>query len=84
MPKRTTVTLDDDLVEKLQEEAANSGEPFRATLNRMLRRGLNPPRKAPGTKPFKITGRRLLQARAGVSFDNIEDLLDQIEGPDRK
>ena len=84
MSKRTTVTLDDDLLEKLQEEAASSGEPFRTTLNRMLRRGLNPPRKPAGTKPFRISGRRLLQARPGVSFDSIEDVLDQIEGPNRK
>lgn len=84
MSKRTTVTLDDDLVEKLNEEAASSGEPFRATLNRMLRRGLNPPRRPAGTKRFKIAGRRLLQARPGVSFDSIEDVLDQIEGPNRK
>jgi hypothetical protein len=84
MPKRTTVTLDDDVMEKLQEEAADSGEPFRATLNRMLRRGLNPPRRPAGTKPFRIAGRRLLEARPGISFDSIEDVLDQVEGPERK
>lgn len=71
-------------MEKLQEEAAGTGEPFRTTLNRMLRRGLNPPRRPAGTKPFKVADSRLLEARAGISFDSIEDVLDQVEGPGRK
>lgn len=83
MSKRTTVTFDDDVAEKLEDEARRRGVSFRELLNDAVRRGLNPPRRPPGVKPFKIRG-PFARAREGVSFDNIEELLDQIEGPARR
>jgi len=83
MPKRTTITLDDDVAAKLDEEARRRGAPFRETVNTVLRRGLNPPRRPAGSERFKVEG-RLLRARPGITFDNIEELLEQIEGPRRK
>jgi hypothetical protein len=83
MPKRTTVTLDDDVVARLAGEAHRSGLPFRHVLNEALRRALSPPRKPRGLKPFKVRARDL-GARADLDFDNIEELLDQVEGPFRK
>lgn len=37
---RTTLNVDDDLLQRLRREAERSGTPFRATLNRVLRLGL--------------------------------------------
>jgi hypothetical protein len=83
MSKRTTVTLDDDVVAKLAGEAHRSGLPFRHVLNEALRRALSQPRKPRGSKPFKVRARDL-GARPDLDFDNIEQLLDQVEGPFRK
>jgi hypothetical protein len=82
MPKRTTVTLDDDVAARLEEEGRQRGESLREVLNDALRRGLSPQRRIPG-KAFKIRG-PFVRSRPGLSFDNIEELLDHVEGPRRK
>lgn len=83
MAKRTTVTLDDDVAARLAEEARNRDQSLRQALNDALRRGLNPPARNPGGKRFRIRG-PFARGRPGISFDNVEDLLDQIEGPSRR
>ncbi|MEO8218576.1 MAG: CopG family transcriptional regulator [Acidobacteriota bacterium] len=83
MSRRTTMTLDEDLALRLDEEARRRGTSVREVLNEALRRGLT---EVPGpatSKRFRV-GKRLLRAREGVSLDNIEDLLDHIEGPGRR
>lgn len=77
---RTTLTLDDDVAAKLRAEARKSGEPFKLVVNRVLRIGLLSRERAKSVPPFKIEPRPL-GLRPGLSYDNIEDLLDQIEGP---
>ncbi len=79
---RTTVTLDDDVRAKLEAEMRKTGHSFKETVNEVLRIGLNTPRPKPA-QPFKIYARDL-HARPGLNFDNIEELLDQIEGPMRR
>jgi len=83
MARRTTVTLDDDVAAKLDAEARRLGTPFRDVLNEALRRGLNPPQKARTQKKFRIRG-PFAQSRQSISFDNIQEVLDQIDGPRRK
>ena len=79
---RTTLTLDDDVRAKLEAEMRKTGRSFKETVNEVLRVGLTASRpQAP--KPFKIQARDL-GARPGYDFDNIEELLDQIEGPMRR
>jgi plasmid stability protein len=76
---RTTVTFDDDVAEQLREEMARSGRSFKETVNAILRRGLHtqtPPVPRPSLHPGRALG-----VRAGIDLDNIEELLDQIEGP---
>jgi plasmid stability protein len=79
---RTTLTLDDDVAAKLQAEARKNGRSFKETVNQVLRLGLNARREVP-IKPFKVRARPL-GARPDLNFDNIEELLDQIEGPMRR
>ena len=45
---RTTLTLDDDVAALIESERARTGESFRATVNRLLRRGA---RSGPPTSP---------------------------------
>ena len=80
---RTTLTLDDDVRAKLEAEMRKTGKSFKETVNETLRVGLTVRSEAKPAKPFKIYTRDL-QSRPGVNFDNIEELLDQLEGPFRR
>jgi hypothetical protein len=77
---RTTLTLEDDLAAKLRAEAQQSGEPFKQIVNRVLRLGLKTRTQAKALPPFKVRTRDL-GLRPGFDFDNIEELLEKIEGP---
>jgi len=79
---RTTLTLDDDVAAKLQAEARKSGQSLKETVNRVLRLGLNAKKDAQ-LKPFKVRAWPM-GARPGLNFDNIEELLDQLDGPMRR
>jgi hypothetical protein len=80
---RTTLTLDEDVRAKLEAEMRRTGRTFKDTVNETLRIGLTAQKDAKPTKPFEIHARDL-HARPGINFDNIEELLDQIEGPWRR
>ena len=51
---RTTLTLDDDLAERLADLARESRKPFKAVVNETLRRGLG--ESEPKLPPFVIKG----------------------------
>jgi hypothetical protein len=78
---RTTLTIDDDVAALLEEEQRRSGASFKETVNRALRKGLTSPalpRERFQVKPID------LGVPKGFSFDNISELLDELEGPDRR
>ena len=80
---RTTLTLDEDVAAKLKAAARRSGRSFRDVVNEALRRGLMPAR--PGARqPFRVSPRSLGGLRPGLRIDNIEELLDQVEGSHRR
>lgn len=84
MVMRTTLTIDDDVefgLKRIQE--AEPKRSFKEIVNDVLRQGLKTPTaKAPKkrfvVKPFS------LGLREGLSYDNIEELLDIVEGPNRR
>lgn len=78
---RTTLTLDDDVASLLKKEARKSGEPFKQVVNRYLRLGLTA--KQPARKPFVVKPRNL-GLPPGLTYDNVQELLDALEGPDRR
>ena len=80
---RTTLTLDEDVRAKLEAEMRKSGRSFKETVNETLRIGLNARRETKPAKPFKIYS-RALHPRPGLNFDNIGELLEQVEGPYHK
>lgn len=79
---RTTLSLDDDVAKLLEKESRRTGASFKEVVNRFLRLGLvaatRPPRK-----PFVVAPRKL-DLPAGLNYDNVEQLLDAIEGPARR
>ena len=75
------LTLAPDLAERIQLEADRTGEPFEQVADRLLRSSLNgagSPRK-----PFKVRSFPL-GVPAEWTSGKVEDLLDILEGPDRK
>ena len=50
---RTTITLDDDVVALVEDERRRTGDSFRATVNRLLRRGARHDTSAE-PRPFPI------------------------------
>ena len=81
---RTTLTLDDDLAAKLEAEARRTGLSFKETLNTMLRIGLAAKRGKLPRPSFKVRPLQLEPLDANLDFDNIEALLDQVEGSLRR
>lgn len=81
---RTTLTLDDDVAAKLEAEARRSGLSFKETVNTMLRIGIAARRGKLPRQPFKVKPLALEPLDANFDFDNIEALLDQVEGPSRR
>lgn len=79
---RTTLTLDDDVAARLKAEARRSGMPFKQVVNDCLRRGLLS-RRVDGRPPFRVVARDLGAPRAGLSLDNVAELLEFAESMER-
>ena len=77
---RTTLTLDDDVAAKLKAESRRSGRAFKDIVNETLRHGLTNRRRATSKPAFKVAARDLGDLRAGLSLDNIGELIEQLEG----
>lgn len=82
MSHRTTLTLEDDVMARLRETARRTGRPLKAVVNDAIRAGLDPKRPQ-RTPPFRVRARKL-GLRPGIDLDDIEGLLDRIEGPERR
>jgi hypothetical protein len=77
---RTTLTLDEDVIEKLNKEMKRSGKSFKETVNEYLRLGLCRRRELIRSEQFKVRARPM-GLRQGLSGDKTEDLLEAAEGP---
>ena len=75
---RTTITLDSDTAAKVKAEMRRTGLSFKQVVNGLLRRAPDP--QPAEKKPFKVRA-RVLGLRPGLSYDNVGELLEQIEGP---
>ena len=80
---RTTITLDPDVAERVKLEMQRTGHGFNATLNDLIRAGLATRDLTPALPPFRIRARDL-GLKPGLSLDDVEGLLDQIDGPNRR
>ena len=80
---RTTLTIDDDVLDKARDLATKLGTPFRQVVNEALRAGLDAVAK-PATKKTYRTRPHRMGLRAGRNLDNIQELLAQVEGEDAR
>ena len=77
---RTTLSLDDDVARLLKKECRRSGAPFKQTVNHFLRLGLAAnATKRPSRRPFLVTPRKL-GLPPGLTYDNVEQVLEALEG----
>ena len=83
MSIRTTVTLDEDVLERVKQESRTRGASFRDTLNDLVREALLK-REKPERPRFKIEPFSLGPPRPGVNYDCIGELLEYAEGEDYK
>ncbi|MFM2125525.1 MAG: hypothetical protein RL328_1976 [Acidobacteriota bacterium] len=79
---RTTLTIDDDIARLLEQQQRRTGATFKDVVNHALRAGLQA-RTAPKRKPFRVTPLDL-HLPAGLSYDNVEALIEALEGPAHK
>ena len=80
---RTTLSLDEDVAAKLQEEIRRRKTSFKAVVNDCLRRGLEAPSEAELAAPFSVEPRPM-GLRAGLDLDDIGGLLELLDGPVRR
>ena len=80
---RTTVTLDPDVAAKVKAEMRRTGRSFKEVLNSMVRKGAVQSSEKEEKEPFRVQARNLGH-RPGLNYDNIGELLEQIEGPFHK
>jgi hypothetical protein len=81
---RTTVVLDDAVLERLQEEARLREDSFRGTLNDVIRDGLAvAEQRRASTVAFRVEPASI-GLRPGLSYDSISQLLEVGEGEDAR
>lgn len=78
MARRMTVTLEDDVLERLTALMRRTGQPFKDVLNDAVRRGLDRPLRP--LTPFRVEASDL-GTQPGIELDDISRLLEQVEGP---
>ena len=80
MSIRTTVTLDDDVLERVQRHARSHGKSFKDALNELVRTGLVASETRPSKKKFHIKPFRM-GYRPELNYDDVESLIEYLEGP---
>jgi hypothetical protein len=82
MGRRTTLTLEDDVAAKIDAEARRSGKPVKTVVNEALRAGLEERARLPRL-PFRVRP-HALELRPDADIDDVEGLLDRLEGSHRR
>jgi len=79
---RTTLSLDEDVAKQLRREIRRSGASLKAAVNHFLRLGLMAAGK-PQRKQFVVHPRPLGLPK-GMNYDNVEELIEALEGSAHK
>lgn len=77
---RTTLSIDEDVAALLEQEVRRTGDPFKVAVNRILRLGLIAAQQQPRQEPFVVRPFNV-GPPPGMNFDNIEEVLEALEGP---
>jgi hypothetical protein len=80
---RTTLTIEDDVLDRARAVAERLHSPFRRVVNEALRAGLKAVEEPTRARPYR-THPRKLGLKTGRSVDNIQELIAQVEGEDHR
>ena len=80
---RTTLTLDRDVATRVRKAVSREGRPFKQVVNAALRLGLERLEQPAQVKPYR-TIPRAMGLRAGLSYDDVSELLARAEGEDHR
>lgn len=80
---RTTLTIDDDVLDRARAVAGRLRSPFRRVVNEALRAGLQAVEEPARSRPYHTRPHKL-GLKAGRSLDNIQELIAQIEGEEHR
>lgn len=83
MARKLTITLSDDVAALLEKKAKQRGVAPEEFVTDGVREMVAEPEADDPQKPFVVQARDM-GLRPGLSLDNIEALLDEIEGPMRR
>ena len=83
MSIRTTVTLDEDVLDRVKQESRSRGASFRDTLNDLLRSALLANQSPPRRPKFKVRPTHM-GLMPGLNYDDIEGLISYAEGEDHR
>ena len=75
---RTTVTLDPDVAERIEQEVRRAGKPAQAVVNDALRTRLGLSREAATQEPFRVKPHGFGFA-PGLDLDKMNQLVDDLE-----
>jgi hypothetical protein len=76
---RTTLSIDDDVMDKAKLIAAKTRRPLRTVVNEALRAGLDKVEQPAKQRRYK-TEPHAMGLRLGNNLDNLQELLAQNEG----
>ena len=75
---RTTLTLDPDVAQLLEEEAHRRRVPWKQVVNDAIRRGLAARPQGPKGKRYRVTPHKT-KLRAGIDPTSFNKLVDELE-----
>ncbi|HCE45589.1 MAG TPA: DUF2191 domain-containing protein [Lentisphaeria bacterium] len=75
---RTTITIEDDVLQRARTVSSNLKKPFRLIINSALRLGLEQVEK-PSKRKTYTTKPKPMGLKQGYEIDNIHELLDRID-----
>ena len=76
---RTTLTLDDDVLDRARILAGRLHSPFRRVVNEALRAGLRVVGAPAEGRPYQTRPRKM-GLKEGRNLDNVQELVAQLEG----
>ena len=79
----TTITIDNDVLERARAISAKLRTPFKTVINEALRAGLDHIPQPAKRGPYR-TNPHAMGLKPGRNMDNIQELLAQIEGEDSR
>ena len=75
---RTTLTIDDDIAARIEEQRRRDGQSLKQVINRLLREGLRHDQRPPGARKYR-TKTHKLHMRPGFDAARLNQMVDALE-----